>query len=109
MDGSGKSESTPRPDGTTVTCSVRVRGTITIAPLDNELVYAISDQAGKIFGAGSIPVKSDGAGGPGTFDESIPLINVPAGIAIQLDIAQKEEHNDSGDTLAMDLVDLLSE
>lgn len=96
-------------DGTAVTCSVQVRGTITIAPSYSELVYAISDQAGKIFSAGSIPVKSDGAGGPGTFDVSIPLIDVPAGIAIQLDITQEGERADYSITLALDSVDLISE
>jgi hypothetical protein len=95
--------------GTAVTCSMQVSGTITEFSSNNDLVYTLSDLAGKEFGKGSIPVKNDEAGGPGTFNKTISLRDVPAGTAFHLEITENNLYDYGKEIRARDSVDLMSE
>ncbi len=95
-------------NGTTVSCSVQVSGTLSIAPFKNFLDYRIRDLNGNTLVEGSFPVEPKDADGLLTFDISIDLAGVPAGKAIRLEILDaNEEYYDV--ILMMDSIDLISE
>lgn len=95
-------------DGTTVTCSLQVSGTISAAPFKNSLDYRILDLAGNMLAEGPFFVEFKDAGDSSTFDLSIDLESIPAGKAIRLEILDaNEEYYDA--LLMLDSVDLLSE
>jgi hypothetical protein len=94
--------------GSTVACSVRVRSSITFPLTDIEPNYSITGPDGRRLDWGSIPVESDDSGSSGSFDETIDLTNVPAGIAFHLEISEEVWNNYSWSSVALDSVDLLS-
>jgi hypothetical protein len=95
--------------GARVACSVQVNGTITEFSSTNNLVYTLSDLAGKEFGNGAIPVKYEKEGGPGTFDETISLRSVPSGISVHLEITENNVKKYGTYIRSRDSVDLISE
>jgi len=88
-----------------VSDSVEVKGNVSISPFENNLVYRIYDGTGKKWAEGPIQVKSAEMGGPGTFDTTIDISNIPAGLLIRLEILDLSAAD--GSTLAMDSVELL--
>ncbi len=69
-----------------VSGSTRVQGTFTISPFENTLTYWAVDSHGIKLAQGPLPAKSDGLGGPGTFDAAVDLSGVPSGTKVWLEI-----------------------
>ena len=88
-----------------VSSSVEVKGTMPIAPFENNLSYQITDSAGKSLAKGPFAVQSDGAGGPATFDVSLTLPALPSGATIRLELSELSPAN--GSPLSLASVDLL--
>ena len=86
--------------GAEVSGSTRVQGTFTISPFENTLSYRAADGHGYELAKGSIPARSDGVGGPGTFDATVDLSGVPPGTQIWLEIVDVSPAN--GWPLALD-------
>ena len=91
-------------NGDEVSGSVNVKGTVTIAPFENNLVYTIFDDLGNELVKGPFPVNAEELGGPGTFDNPIDLSSIPSGSIITLEISDMSMLD--GSTLAMDSVEL---
>ena len=91
--------------GTESYSSVQFRGTVAIAPFENNLTYRIYDFVGVELSVGSITVKAAELGGPGTFDEVISLGNILSGSAVRVEIQDISAAD--GSLLAMDSVELV--
>jgi len=85
--------------------SVHIKGSITVAPFENNLVYRIIDVGGVELAIGSITITAPELGGSGTFDEEIALGNVLSGALIRLDV--QDVNAEDGSLFAMDSVDLV--
>jgi hypothetical protein len=84
---------------------IRLRGNITIAPFENNLVYRIYDLGGVELSAGPISVEVPELGAPGTFEKAIDLGNIITNTTIRI---QVEDRNAADSSLfAMDSVILL--
>jgi len=59
--------------------SVQFKGSVAIAPFENNLAYRIYDLVGVELSAGSINVTSPTPGGPGTFDSVVTLGTILSG------------------------------
>lgn len=92
-------------DGTEVSGSVQVTGTVSIAPFENNLSYFVYDENGNQFAAGPIMVMAPDFGAPGTFDETFTLAGIPAGTVIYLEI--HDQNAADGSLFALDVVKLL--
>jgi hypothetical protein len=92
-------------NGTEVTGSVEIKGTVSIAPFENNLAYFIYDADGNEMANGPIAVTAADLGAPGTFDSTIALDGIPAGSIIYLEIQDLSAAD--GSWLAMDSVKLL--
>ena len=92
-------------DGTEVFSSVQIKGTVAIAPFENNLVYRIYDVGNVELAIGSITVKSDDPGAPGTFDQTILLGNILSGAVIRIEL--QDLSAEDGSLLAMDSVELV--
>jgi len=60
--------------GAAITDPVEVRGRVTVAPFENNLVGTVSDAAGQALGQGPVPVTPDDPatlGGPGSFSAAL--------------------------------------
>ena len=86
-------------DGSEASGTVRVTGSVTIAPFENNLSYHIVDPAGGELAAGPIAVQAAVLGGPGTFDVVVGLSALPAGREIYLEI--QDDSPADGSLLAM--------
>lgn len=85
--------------GTGVFSSVRIMGTVTIAPFENNLVYRIFDVGGVELAIGSITVSSPEPGTPGTFDQTIKLGYILSGAVIRIEV--QDVSAEDGSLLAM--------
>jgi hypothetical protein len=85
--------------------SIQVKGNVTIAPFENNLVYRIKDVGGVELAAGPVTVTASEMGGPGTFDEVIELGDLLSGTAITLEVQDLSAAD--GSLLAMDSVVLV--
>jgi len=92
-------------NGTEVNSSVQMRGSVAIAPFENNLTYRVYSTGDVELAAGSITVKADGLGGPGTFDAIIALGRILSGAVIRIEIQDISVEDDS--LLAMDSVELV--
>ncbi len=92
-------------DGTEVTEFVQVNGAVSIAPFENNLTYAIYDEAGNKLVTGPVTVTAPDLGAPGTFSELIPLAGIPADTTVYLTIQDISVAD--GSILALDSVKLL--
>ena len=92
-------------DGTEVFSSVPIKGSVAIAPFENNLVYRIYDVGNVELAIGSITVKADDPGAPGTFDQTILLGNVLSGAVIRIEL--QDISAEDGSLLAMDSVELV--
>lgn len=91
-------------DGSEVSGTVQVIGTVTISPFENNLVYAIYNEKGEELLRGPFPVQAEDLGGPGTFDNPIDLGGIPIGSVIRLELSELSMAD--GSLLAMDSVGL---
>ena len=85
--------------------SVQFRGSVAIAPFENNLVYRIYDLVGVELASGSITVSATEAGGPGTFDAVISLGNILSGSIVRVEIQDISAAD--GSLFAMDSVELV--
>jgi hypothetical protein len=92
-------------DGDQVSDSIQVKGTVSVAPFENNLTYKIYDATGKELVSGPFSVTSNGLGGPGVFNNPIDLSAIPPGLLIRFELTDVSAAD--GSILAMDSVDLL--
>lgn len=92
-------------DGTEVFTSVPIKGTVAIAPFENNLAYRIFDVSGIELSAGPISVSAPDLGAPGTFDAIIPLGSTLSGAIIRVEVQDISAAD--GSLLAMDSVELV--
>jgi hypothetical protein len=92
-------------DGTEVSSSVQLKGSVAIAPFENNLAYSIKDGAGVELSRGSVNVTAADPGGPGTFDATIPLGTILSSTVIFIEIQDISAAD--GSLLAMDSVELV--
>lgn len=92
-------------DGSQTYSSVQFKGTVAIAPFENNLAYRIYDLAGVELSAGSINVTAASPGGPGTFDSVISLGTILSGAVVRVEIQDVSAAD--GSLLAMNSVELV--
>lgn len=92
-------------DGAEVFNSIQIKGSVAIAPFENNLTYRIFDVGGVELAIGSITVKAAELGGPGAFDESISLGKILSGAAIRVEVQDISAKD--GSLLAMNSVELV--
>ena len=85
--------------------SVPVKGSVAIAPFENNLAYRIYDVSGIELAAGPIPVTAPDLGAPGTFEAVVPLGSILSGTVLRLEIQDLSAAD--GSLLAMDSVELV--
>ena len=91
--------------GMAVSGSVQVQGKVAVAPFENNLNYVIKDAGNVDLSRGAVAVKSDGLGGPGTFDVTIPLSDILSSAVITIEIQDVSPAD--GQLLGMDSVRLV--
>jgi hypothetical protein len=91
--------------GEQVDSSVKIRGSVTIAPFENNLAYRVYSTGDVELAVGSIMVSSDGLGGPGTFDQIISLGSILSGAFVRIEVQDLSAAD--GSLLAMDSVELV--
>jgi immunoglobulin-like protein involved in spore germination len=92
-------------DGTEVSSSVQVKGSVAIAPFENNLAYSIKDGAGLELSRGAVQVTAADPGGLGTFDATIQLGNILSNTVIFIEIQDISAAD--GSLLGMDSVELV--
>jgi Immunoglobulin-like domain of bacterial spore germination len=70
-----------------LTGNIEVKGSMSAAPFENTLRYRFYDESGKVLDEGAFMVKSEDAGKPATFDNSLTLPAVPSGTKLRLELA----------------------
>jgi immunoglobulin-like protein involved in spore germination len=95
---------TPTND-TQVYSSVRVRGSVAIAPFENTLAYRIYSTGSVELAAGAVSVTAATPGGPGTFDTTIALGSILSGAVVRVEIQDVSAQD--GSLLGMDSVELV--
>lgn len=92
-------------NGETVSGEIRVSGSMPIGPFENTLAYTFYDENGTALTSGPFSVNTANPGDPATFDQTLPLPDVPAGSRVRLTLA--EENMADGTTyLSCNSVDL---
>jgi len=91
--------------GTETYSSVQFRGSVAIAPFENNLAYRIYDIGGIELAAGSINVTATELGGPGTFSSVISLGNILSGSVVRVELQDISAAD--GSLFAMDSVELV--
>lgn len=91
--------------GTEVFSSIQIKGSVAIAPFENNLTYSIKDAGGVELSRGAISVSAPDLGAPGTFDAVIPLGNILSGAVIRLEV--QDINAEDGSLFAMDSVELV--
>jgi hypothetical protein len=89
-------------DGVEVSGIVRLKGNITIAPFENNLVYRIYDLGGLELSVGPVTVEAPDLGAPGTFEKAIDLGNILEKTSVR--IAVQDINAEDGSLFAMDSV-----
>lgn len=92
-------------NGVEVSSSVQVKGSVAIAPFENNLTYSVKDGAGVELSRGAVPVNAADPGGPGTFDAVIPLGKILSSTIVMIEIQDLSAAD--GSLLAMDSVELV--
>ena len=72
--------------GTEIFDSVQVRGSVAIAPFENNLTYSVKDGAGLELSRGAVPVTAAELGGPGTFDTIISVGDILENTVVFIEI-----------------------
>ena len=82
-------------NGSEVSGSVQVKGSMPIAPFENNLGYRILDSLGKQLVQASFLVKADQPGGPATFDQTIDLSTLAEAGGVRLELVEVSMANGS--------------
>jgi hypothetical protein len=90
---------------TPVYSSVQIRGSVAVAPFENNLVYRIYSTGSVELASGALPVTASTPGGPGTFDATITLGNVLSGANVRVEVQDISAAD--GSLLSMDSVELV--
>jgi hypothetical protein len=85
--------------------SIQFKGSVAIAPFENNLTYRIYDLVGVELSIGSITVTAPELGGPGTFDSIIELGNILSGSVVRVEVQDISAAD--GSLFAMDSVELV--
>jgi hypothetical protein len=93
------------PYGMAVSGSVQVEGKVAVSPFENSLTYVIKDAGNVELSRGTVSVKANGLGGPGTFEARIPLSDILSGAVISIEIQDVSAAD--GSLLGMDSVRLV--
>lgn len=91
--------------GTEVSGAFQIRGSIEVAPFENNLVYRIYSLGDVELGLGSITVNAEELGGPGTFDSVISLGSILSDTVVRVEVQDLSAADSS--LLAMDSVELV--
>ena len=92
-------------NGTQVDNAIQIKGSVAVAPFENNLVYRVYSTGDVELASGSIMVAAAEMGGPGTFDAIISLGNILSGAVIRVEIQDISAAD--GSLLAMDSVELV--
>ncbi len=92
-------------NGAEVFSSVQVKGSVAIAPFENNLTYSIRDVGGVELSRGAISVSAADLGAPGTFDALIPIGSILSSAVVIVEVQEFSAADDS--LLAMDSVELV--
>lgn len=92
-------------NGTQANSTIQFKGSVTIAPFENNLVYRVFDLVGVELASGSISVTAAQPGGPGTFNTAVSLGNILSGASVRVQI--QDVNVADGSLLAMDSVELV--
>ncbi|PKN98381.1 MAG: hypothetical protein CVU42_12690 [Chloroflexi bacterium HGW-Chloroflexi-4] len=74
--------------GNDVSGTVRISGSMPVAPFENNLKLTILDQTGKEFYTGGFMVTSADIGAPGTFDNEIPVPAIPVRTWVKIELSE---------------------
>lgn len=89
-------------DGIQVSGIIRLKGSITIAPFENNLVYRVYDLGGVELSIGPINVDAPGLGAPGSFEKAIELGKILTNTTVRITV--EDINIDDGSLFAMDSV-----
>ena len=89
-------------EGAQVSGIVRILGTITVAPFENNLVYRVYDLGGVELSAGPVNVEATDLGAPGRFEKAVDLGNIITNTTVR--IAVEDRNMADGSLFAMDSV-----
>jgi len=89
-------------DGAEVSGIIRLKGNVTVAPFENNLIYRIYDLGGVELSVGPVTVDAPGLGAPGTFEKAIDLGNILKDTSIR--IAVQDVNAEDGSLFAMDSI-----
>lgn len=105
-DGRPRTITIESPDhGTEIFSTVQVKGSVAIAPFENNLTYSIKDGTGIELSRGAVSVSAPDLGAPGTFDETISIGSIISGTVITIEIQDISAAD--GSLFAMDSVQLV--
>jgi hypothetical protein len=89
-------------EGAQVSGIIRLKGNITIAPFENNLVYRVYDLGGVELSAGPISVEATAPGVSGSFEKAVDLGNIITNTTIRITI--EDINVEDGSLFAMDAV-----
>ena len=89
-------------EGAQVSGIIRLLGTITIAPFEDNLVYRVSDLGGVELSAGPVNVEATDSGALSRFEKAIDLGNIITNTTVR--IAVEDRNVADGSLFAMDSV-----
>ncbi len=92
-------------NGTEIFSTVQIKGSVAIAPFENNLTYSIKDGAGVELSRGAVAVDAPDLGAPGTFDETIAMGSIISGAVVTIEIQDVSAAD--GSLFAMDSVQLV--
>lgn len=91
--------------GAQVSGIIRLFGSITIPPFENNLVYRVYDLGGVELSAGPVNVNAPDSGSLGTFEKAIDLGNILTNTTVRIQVEDRNAAD--GSLFAMDSVTLL--
>ena len=75
-------------EGGEISDSVQIKGSMAIAPFENNLRLVIYDLSGTLLFETGFMVNAEDLGGPATFDNLVSLMGIPLGIQVRLELAE---------------------
>ena len=92
-------------NGIEISGIILLKGNISIAPFENNLVYRVYDLGGVELSAGPVTVDAPGLGSPGTFEKAIDLGSILANTTVRITV--EDINLADGSLFAMDSIILL--
>jgi hypothetical protein len=89
-------------EGAQVSGIIRLKGDITMAPFENNLVYRVYDLGGVELSAGPVNVAASDLGAPGTFEKAVDLGNIITNTTVRIEV--QDINMKDGTLFAMDSV-----